>query len=61
MRIWSYDVTDAKRDEGPSPEEGRRLIEAFRKIFDAKRRAVLIAAAERLGAQEQYPSAGNLQ
>jgi len=54
-------MTDAKRDEGPSPEEGRRLIEAFRKIFDAKRRAVLIAAAERLGAREQHPSAGNLQ
>jgi hypothetical protein len=50
-------MTEAKRDEGPSPEEGRRLIEAFRKIFDAKRRAALIAAAESLGAQEQHPPA----
>ena len=53
-------MTEAKRDEGASPEEGRGLIEAFRKIFDAKRRAELIAMAERLGAQEQHPPARNL-
>ncbi len=54
-------MAEAKRDEGPSPEEGRRLIEAFRKISDPKRRAALIAAAERSGAQEQHSPTHNFQ
>jgi hypothetical protein len=54
MGIWSCDMTEAKQDDGPSPKEGHRLIEAFRKICDAERRAALIAAAERLGVQDQH-------
>jgi len=45
-------MTDARRGEGPSAEEGHRLIEAFLRISDPKHRAAVIAAAERLSVQE---------
>lgn len=36
---------------GPTPEEGLRLIEAFRQINDPSRRMDLIRAAERCAGQ----------
>jgi hypothetical protein len=38
----------------PSPAEGLRLIKAFSKISDAKRRAKIIAMAEEAAAQSRH-------
>jgi hypothetical protein len=39
----------------PSPAEGLRLIKAFSKITDAKRRAKVIAFAEKIAAHASRP------